>query len=138
VLVINMARAPQRWAMLRETMHTIWPDAPVRRVEATDGAALTERELAALVAPGTQVQLRDPHSQGHQRGGGAGLAAWRVCDPLVLDSPGALGASCSHAHCWELAAAPDAPECTLVLEDDACPSAAHLPPDGACAPGSSL
>jgi hypothetical protein len=49
VLVINLARAPGRWALLRESMAELWPDADVERVEGIDGTRLGPEEIASLV-----------------------------------------------------------------------------------------
>ena len=75
------------------------------RVEATDGSTLTATQLNAALSPLAMLQIRE---------------RWRVCDPLVIDTAAAAGASLSHVRCWELASGASAAVCSLILEDDAC------------------
>lgn len=107
VLVVNLDRAPARWAHMRAAIAAALPaEWPVVRVPATDGAALDDDALRALVAPGVLAGIR---------------RRARICDPCVLDTVAAVGASCSHLRCWErVAAAADPHAVALVLEDDAC------------------
>lgn len=106
VLVINLDRATDRWHAVQTAAITACPpDVPLVRVAATDGATLSEADLAARVAPSVLVYLRE---------------RWRLCDPLVLSSLGAVGASCSHVRCWERVAGDQGPPCALILEDDVC------------------
>lgn len=117
ILVINLDRAPERWAEMRTALAGLLSAAPapvpvVTRLAATDGSRMTWSELRGLVAPAVLRRLDARH---------------RVCDPLVLDSRGAVGAYHSHLRCWErLAVDPNPAACALVLEDDVCPTAELL------------
>lgn len=103
---INLDGATQRWEHLRREADRSGVALRLHRLAATRGAALTAGELAALVSPPVQRNL---------------ARRLRVCDPLVLNTAGAVGASCSHLRCWEhVAAHADPDHWALVLEDDVC------------------
>lgn len=107
IIVINLDRATERWHAMQKSAETVVPpEVPFVRLAATDGATLTDDDLAMRVSPAVLLYLRE---------------RWRLCDPLVLSSRGAVGASYSHVRCWErVAASSDPAACALILEDDVC------------------
>lgn len=104
---INMDASPQRWTHLQTQVAQCLPGVPMRRLSATKGADLSPEQVQGLVSP--QVQQNLSHRL-------------RVCDPLLLNTLGAVGASCSHMRCWEhvAAAPPGRRHWALILEDDCC------------------
>ena len=85
----------------------VWPAGPrPERVDAVDGRRLWETDrgrLLALLTPQAADHLGRPH---------------RLCNSMRLNSPAAVGCTCSHLLCWQRVRARGRP--ALILEDDCC------------------
>lgn len=112
-LVINLRRNPDRLARFTKAYErSDLTGVPLERVEAVDGAQLSDATLQRLLTPDALGRLRSMRESGFRQ----------AHQDLT---PGAVGCYMSHAQVWRTLASSDAPY-AFVFEDDASPTQSTL------------